>query len=417
MVPTGPHNTGNPYPVTVLMREAAVSRSFDQTLSRNHTHAVKLDARKAVFGKQDVIPVWVADMDFAAPEAVTQALVERAQHPVYGYTLFPDSLYQAMIDWFADRHGWQIERDWILMAPGVVPTLHAACMAYAEPGQGVIVQPPVYPPFFSSVQHSDRTVIENPLRRDDSTGRYHMDLEHLEQCAARPDARVLILCSPHNPVGRIWSEAELREVLAIARRHGLVVVSDEIHCDLTYDDAPRHRVLATLAAPGDALVTTVAPSKSFNLPGLGLSALVIADPERRRAMKEIFQTLHMPQCNPFSVAGFEAGYRAGGPWLDELLGYLKANRDYVCEQVEQRLPGVSVSAPEATYLLWLDCRSLGLTDAELKRFFVRDAGVGMNPGITFGDQGSGFMRLNIGCPRSVLTEVLDRIADALAARG
>ncbi|WP_322001686.1 PatB family C-S lyase [Marinobacter alexandrii] len=393
---------------------------FDQPVARDHTCSVKFDARKAVFGREEVIPVWVADMDFAAPEAVTQALVARAQHPVYGYTLFPDSLFQSMIDWFQNRHGWAIERDWILMAPGVVPSLHAACLAYSEPGQGVIIQPPVYPPFFSSIRQCDRTVIENPLilgsDAGEGPGRYRMDLEHLEQCAARADARVLMLCSPHNPVGRVWTEDELREVLAIARKHNLVVLSDEIHCDLTFDDGPRHSMLATLAEPDDAVVTTIAPSKSFNMPGLGLSAVVIPDIERRNALKTVFQTMHMPQCNPFSVAGFEAGYKDGGPWLDELQVYLQGNRDYVVEAVNRRLSGIRVFAPEATYLMWLDCRALGLSDAELKRFFVQEAGVGMNPGISFGEPGSGFMRLNIGCPRSVLTEVLDRIEAALVAR-
>ncbi|MEP5177033.1 MalY/PatB family protein, partial [Marinobacter alexandrii] len=313
-----------------------------------------------------------------------------------------------------------IERDWILMAPGVVPSLHAACLAYSEPGQGVIIQPPVYPPFFSSIRQCDRTVIENPLilgsDAGEGPGRYRMDLEHLEQCAARADARVLMLCSPHNPVGRVWTEDELREVLAIARKHNLVVLSDEIHCDLTFDDGPRHSMLATLAEPDDAVVTTIAPSKSFNMPGLGLSAVVIPDTERRNALKTVFQTMHMPQCNPFSVAGFEAGYKDGGPWLDELQVYLQGNRDYVVEAVNRRLSGIRVFAPEATYLMWLDCRALGLSDAELKRFFVQEAGVGMNPGISFGEPGSGFMRLNIGCPRSVLTEVLDRIEAALVAR-
>ena len=390
---------------------------FDQPLSRENTCSVKFDARKAVFGREDVVPVWVADMDFAAPEAVTEALKQRAEHPVYGYTLFPESLYQSMIDWFRQRHGWEIRREWILMAPGVVPSLHAACLAYAGPGEGVIVQPPVYPPFFSSVKLTGRSVVENSLiadRSEDGEIRYTMDLEHLEACAARPENRVLMLCSPHNPVGRVWSEQELRAVLDIARRHDLVVLSDEIHCDLVFPDAPRHRMLATLAQPDDALVTAVAPSKSFNMPGLGLSALVIPDQSRRQAIKAVFDQMHLPQCNPFSVAGFEAGYRAGGPWLDQLMAYLQRNRDYVVDAVS-RLPGITTFAPEGTYLMWLDCRELGLDDAGLKRFFVQEAGVGMNPGISFGGPGSGFMRLNIGCPRPTLVEVLDRIEQALSA--
>ncbi|AZT85571.1 putative C-S lyase [Marinobacter sp. NP-4(2019)] len=387
---------------------------FDTLVIREQTCSVKFDARRAVFGTEDVMPLWVADMDFPAPEAVTRALEARARHPIYGYSLFPDSLYQSMMDWFRDRHGWSIERDWILMAPGVVPSLHAACMAFAEPGEGVIIQSPVYPPFFSAIRQTGRTVIENPL--DCVDGRYQMNLEHLEQCAARDDARLLVLCSPHNPVGRVWSDEELRAVLDIARRHGLVVLSDEIHCDLVYPDKPVHCVLDRLAGPEDALVTAVAPSKTFNMPGLGLSALVISDPDRRQAMKTVFDSLHMLQCNPFSIAGFEAGYRFGGPWLDELMAYLQQNRDYVADYLTQRLPEITLSVPEGTYLLWLDCRVLALGDKDLKQFFVRDAGVGMNPGLTFGDCGSGFMRMNIGCPRAVLEQALERIEAAIVRR-
>ncbi|MGB2115134.1 MAG: aminotransferase class I/II-fold pyridoxal phosphate-dependent enzyme, partial [Marinobacter adhaerens] len=196
--------------------------------------------------------------------------------------------------------------------------------------------PPVYPPFFSSVQQTGRVVIENPLVQHAETGQYRMDLEHLEQCAARPDARILMFCSPHNPVGRVWSEDELKAVLEIARRHQLTVLTDEIHCDLVYPDKPAHTMLARLAGEQDALVTAIAPSKSFNMPGLGLSALVIPDAERRRAIRTVFDSLHLPQCNPFSVAGFEAGYRHGGEWLDQLMGYLQGNRDFVLEQVAKR---------------------------------------------------------------------------------
>lgn len=391
-----------------------MATDFDNLVRREQTCSVKFDARKAVFGREDVMPLWVADMDFAAPAAVTRALEARARHPVYGYTLFPDSLYQSMIDWFADRHGWVIEREWILMAPGVVPSLHAACLAFAGAGEGVIIQPPVYPPFFSSVRQTGRTVIENPLQ--ETGGYYHMDLAHLEACAAREEARVLLLCSPHNPVGRVWREEELQQVLDIARRHRLVVVSDEIHCDLVYPDKPRHHVLARLAGPDDALITAVAPSKTFNMPGLGLSALVVPDPARRQALKTVFDSMHMSQCNPFSVTGFEAGYRNGAPWLDELLPYLQANRDFVAAHLRHRLPEIAVTEPEGSYLLWLDCRALALTDPELKRFFIEEAGIGMNPGISFGDAGHGFMRMNVGCPRALLAEALERMEQAVSAR-
>jgi cystathionine beta-lyase len=206
---------------------------------------------------------------------------------------------------------------------------------------------------------------------------------------------------------------ELESVLAIARRHDLVVLSDEIHCDLVFPDKPRHRVLATLAKPEDQLITAVAPSKSFNMPGLGLSALVSSNRKVLGAMRAEFERWHMPQCNPFSIAGFEAGYREGGSWLDELMTYLQGSRDEVIETIRSRLPGIRVQEPEGSYLLWLDCRELGLTNAQLKRFFVQEAGVGLNPGYTFGSQGSGFMRLNLGSPRPVLREALARIEKAL----
>ncbi|MCL7942831.1 PatB family C-S lyase [Marinobacter sp. ATCH36] len=387
--------------------------SFDRLLRRENTCSVKFDARKAVFGREDVIPLWVADMDFPAPEAVTQALEDRARHPVYGYTLFPESLYESIIDWFKSRHGWTIKRDWLLMAPGVVPSIHAAAMAFAGKGEGIIIQPPVYPPFFSSIQKTGRVVIESPLELVD--GRYQMNLEHLEACAAREDARVLLLCSPHNPVGRVWTQSELMAVLTIARRHNLVVLSDEIHCDLTYPDASAHQMLANLAREDDALVTAVAPTKTFNMPGLGLSALVVANAEHRKALKDVFDAMHMIQCNPFSIAGFEAGYRNGSQWLDQLMGYLQGNRDYVMGYVQQHLPAIKVTEPEGTYLLWLDCRALEMDDSDLKRFFVHQAGIGMNPGITFGEAGSGFMRMNIGCPRQVLETALNQIRQALEA--
>lgn len=388
-----------------------MSFDFDQIIHREQTQSVKYDARRAVFGSDSVMPLWVADMDFAAPEAVTQALIERARHPVYGYSLFPGSLYQAMIDWFAERHAWRIEREWILMAPGVVPSIHAAIMAFAQPGEGIIIQSPVYPPFFGSVGKTGRRLIENPLRLEN--GRYRMDLEHLEQCAA-DGAKMLLLCTPHNPVGRVWDEDELRAVLAIARRHGLVVLSDDIHCDLVFP-GNRHLMLANLAEEGDQLITAVAPSKTFNIPGLGLSALVVPDAEHRKALKQVFETLNMEQANPFSLTAFEAAYRHGAPWLDALLGYLQENCRFVSEYLRQHIPRISMIEPEGTYLLWLDCRGLGLSDAGLKAFFIRRAGLGLNPGISFGEGGSGFMRLNIGTRRANLQQALEQLRLAVEA--
>lgn len=382
---------------------------FDRMIDRTGTHAVKYDARQAVFGRADVLPLWVADMDFAAPEAVTQALVERARHPVYGYSLFPDSLYEALIDWFARRHGWTVSRESILMAPGVVPSLHAAVTAFTAPGDGVIVQPPVYPPFFTAISRTGRRVVENPLLPD-SDGCWRMDPDGLERCA-RDGAKLLLLCSPHNPVGRVWREDELQALLAIARRYGMTLLSDDIHCDLTWP-GHRHCMLATLADADETVITAVAPSKSFNIPGLGLSALVVPDPACRAALRRVFEAWHLEQANPFSIAAFEAAYRHGGAWLDDLLAYLQGNRAFVCDFLAAHLPAIRPAPAEGTYLLWLDCRALGLSDAALRAFFVDEAGLGLNPGTAFGTGGSGYMRLNLGTRRVVLEEALVRLRQA-----
>jgi len=385
---------------------------FDREIPRDGTSSVKHDGRAAYFGTPDVLPLWVADMDFAAPEAVTHALSARAAHPVYGYTFYPDSLYDALIAWLKKRHGWAVEREWIVMAPGVVPSLHAAALAFAQPGEGVIVQPPVYFPFFSCVTTTERRLILNPLRLEN--GRYGIDFAHLEHCAA-DGARLLLLCSPHNPVGRVWTREELTEILRIARRHDLVVLSDEIHADLIYP-GERHTALATLAGDTDNLVTAVAPSKTFNIPGLGLSCLIVPNPAHRAAITKVFDTLHLGHSNPFSITAFEAAYRGGEAWLDSLLDYLRDTRDFVGSYLAEHLPAIRLIQPEGTYLLWLDCRGLGMNDEQLRDFFVHQAKVGMNPGTVFGTGGSSFMRLNIASPRHIVAAALDRIAAALNAR-
>ncbi len=389
-----------------------MSIDFDRVIERDGTASVKHDGRSAYFGTENVLPLWVADMDFAAPIAVTRALTERAAHPVYGYTLYPDSLFEALIAWLKKRHGWQVPREWIVMAPGVVPSLFATVMAYAEPGEGVIVQPPVYFPFFSAVTTNGRRLIQNPLRFEN--GRYSIDFDHLEQCAS-DGARLLLLCSPHNPVGRVWSRSELSDMLRIARRHDLTILSDEIHADLVYP-GEQHTALATLAGDNDKLITAVAPSKTFNIPGLGLSCLIAPDPVHREALKTIFDSLHMGNTNPFSIAAFEAAYRGGEAWLDSLLIYLAGNRDFVSGYLAKHLPAIRLIQPEGTYLLWLDCRNMKMSDAELREFFVSLAHVGMNPGTAFGLGGSGFMRLNIASPRPVIADALARIAQAFKAR-
>ena len=383
-----------------------MKNDFDLIIPRSGTASFKFDARNTVFGREDVIPLWVADMDFAAPAVVQQALAERAAHPVYGYTVYPESMYAALSGWLTQRHGWAVQREWIVPCPGVVPSLHAAIMALSQPGDGVIVQPPVYAPFLAAPPTAGRSLLLNPLKLED--GRYRFDLDDFERCAA-DGARLLILCSPHNPVGRVWQPQELQALLEICQRFGITVVSDEIHADLTYPGT-QHLPLAKLAQDKVNVITAVAPSKTFNIPGLGLSALIVPDERDRAAIGKAFDTLHVSAANPFSIAAFEAAYREGAAWLDDLLAYLAATRDFVRDFIQLHLPQIRLIEPEGTYLLWLDCRAMGLNDKQLKQFFVQEAGIGLSPGAMFGAQGSGFMRMNIAAPRSIIAQALENIA-------
>ncbi|MDO7596577.1 MAG: PatB family C-S lyase [Pseudomonadota bacterium] len=381
---------------------------FDLVIDRAGSASVKLDACKAVFATEDVIPLWVADMDFAAPKAVSDALTQRAQHPIYGYSLYPETMFTAMQAWFLRRHDWAIKRETIVMCPGVVPSMHAAIMALSEIGDKVIVQPPVYPPFYSAVKETGREILLNTLKL--SEGQYSIDFEHLEQCAAS-GAKLLLLCSPHNPVGRVWQRDELERVLDIARRYQLTIISDEIHADLIYPDY-RHIPLATLA-DDVVIVTAISPSKSFNIAGLGLSCLVVNELHHRKAINGVFESLHISACNPFSITAFEAAYLGGEKWLDELMVYIDGTHRQVIDYFETNSLNIKVIGSQGTYLLWLDCRSMALNDEELKLFFINKAKVGMNTGISFGEGGSGFMRMNIASPRAVIIQALENIKKAL----
>lgn len=382
---------------------------FDLPINREGTNSVKFDGRSHYFGTTEVTPLWVADMDFAVPECVTRALHQRLDHPVFGYSLYPESLYQATIDWFARRHQWSIEREWILMAPGVVPSLFAAVQAFAKEGEGVIVQSPVYFPFFSAVTTNRRRLINNPLR--ESARGYEIDFDHLEKCAQQ-GARVLMLCTPHNPVGRVWTVAELEQVLEIARQFNLTIISDDIHCDLVYP-GHTHTMLGRLAQPGDKIITTVSPNKTFNIAGLGLSALVIPDKSQREAMKHMFETLHMGNNNPFSICAYEAAYTGGDAWLESLMVYLDKTRNFAADFIAREMTGIKMHKPEATFLLWLDCRGLGMDDKSLRDFFIHQCGLGLSPGSVFGEGGSGFMRMNIGTRLVNIQMALEKLARQL----
>lgn len=384
-----------------------MSDLFDRVIKRAGTDSTKFDGRLGIFGHAHVMPLWVADMDFAAPAEVTHALIKRASHPIYGYTLFPESLYESLIDWLKLRHHWQVEREWIVMSPGVVPSLTATIMALTQPGEQVIVQPPVYFPFFSAVTKTGRELVRNPLQLKDS--RYTLNFDQLEQIGA--DARILLFCSPHNPVGRVWSKSELEQLIEMANKHSWLIISDEIHADLVYSNI-QHHPLASLTDNPENIITAIAPSKTFNIPGLHLSALIVPNKTHRAAITQFFDMIHVSAANPFSIAAFETAYRHGTEWLDELMVYLKDTREVVSTYFSEHLPCIQLIKPEGTYLLWLDCRALNMNDNQLKHFFVHEAEVGLSPGVLFGREGSGFMRMNIGTPRHNILTALENIKKA-----
>jgi cysteine-S-conjugate beta-lyase len=381
---------------------------FDHIINREVTASLKYDGRENMFGDASVIPLWVADMDFATPIAVTKALADRANHPIYGYSAFPESMLSALIDWLNLRHGWHIKREWIVMCPGIVPSLHAAITALTDDQDAVIIQPPVYFPFFSAVTDTGRNLMLNTLRFENN--QYGFDFENFEECSSQ--ASMLLLCSPHNPVGRVWRQDELKQLLGIAEKYNLIIVADEVHADLVYPEA-KHCVLEPLSAYSKNIITAVAPSKTFNIPGLNLSALIIPDPQQRAKVSNLLERSHVSAANPFSIVAFEAAYKNGADWLDALIIYLKETCRFVIEYIRDYLPKIRVIQPEGSYLLWLDCRGLGLNDHQLKIFFVKQAGVGLSPGSLFGEPGSGFMRMNLAAPRQVIATALKQISIAM----
>ncbi len=401
-----------------------LSHSFDEVVAREGTQSLKFDGRFATFGTHDVMPMWVADMDFAVPEAITKALQARANHPLYGYSIAPESLYESLIDWLLAKHDWQVKREWIVLTPGVVPSLNLVVAALTAENAGVIVQPPVYFPFFSAVTNQNRRLIENPLvlhDGDTNHAQYAMDVEHLDACAR--EATLLLLCSPHNPVGRVWSQGELLQLLAIAQKHDLIVLSDEIHADLVYTNA-KHHLLSRLALESEKLIsdeshriiTAVSPSKTFNIPGLGLSALIIPNAAHRQAIQSHLNKMGVSVANPFNLVAFEAAYREGDDWLNALMAYLQNTCDEAIEFIQTHLPAIKVIRPQGTYLLWLDCRKLKLDHAALNHFFIQEAKLGLSPGAMFGRGGEGFMRMNIGTPKANVMAALLRLKASLAMK-
>lgn len=379
--------------------------NFDERIDRTQTNSIKYDGRKMFFGNADLLPLWVADMDFRTPDFIVDAVKKRAEHEIFGYTFRAESYNQSIVNWLKRRHNWEIKPEWISFSPGVVAGLTLAIEAFSKPGDGVIVQPPVYFPFFDSVKGTGREMIENPLRLEN--GRYYFDLEDLKS-KITPTSRLLLLSNPHNPGGTAWNEKELTELAKICLENKILIVSDEIHSDLIFDGF-KHTPLAGISEEiAQNCVICMAPSKTFNTAGLTTSFLVIPNKRHFVAYERVMRLPHLHMGNIFGTVALEAAYTHGEEWLSQLIQYLQGNYTFLEQFFNDHLPEVKVMRPEATYLIWLDFSAFGLTDEVLNQKLI-DNGIGLNRGVQFGKQGSGYMRINIGCPRSILEEALIRI--------
>jgi len=383
--------------------------NFNEIIPREGTNCIKYDAREWLFKTNDVLPLWVADTDFRTPDFIAEAIKKRAEHEIYGYTFKPDSYFDAVIGWMKRRHNWTIEKEWISSSPGVVAGLTLAIETFSKPGDGVIVQPPVYFPFFESVKGTKRKMVENPLKIEN--GRYTLDFEDLRSKIDK-NTRLLLLCNPQNPGGMVWTQNELEKLAEICLENNIIVISDEIHSDLVFT-GNRHIPFATLSEEtAKNSVICMAPSKTFNVAGLASSLVIIPDKTKKARYERALNVGHLGMGNIFGSVALEAAYSNGDKWLDQLLDYLWENYLFLENFITKNLPKVKVMKPEATYLIWLDFREYGMNDEELMQFTVEKAKVGLNNGGRFGTGGDGWLRLNIGCPRSVLEEGLNRLKEA-----
>ena len=382
---------------------------FDKTIDRRATNSYKWDS-----APEGVLPMWVADMDFRTAPAIIDALQKRVAHGIFGYTRVPAAYYDAVTSWFSRRHGWDIDREWIIYTSGVVPAVSAVIKALTVPGDKVIVQTPVYNCFFSSIRNNGCEIVSNPLRRTADT--YEMDFDALERCAADPRAKVMLLCNPHNPAGRVWTPDELTRLGNICLRNGVTVVADEIHCELVYQGF-KYTPFASLS---DAFlhrsVTCVSPSKAFNIAGLQIANIVAFDNDLRSRIDKAININEVCDVNPFGVAATIAAYNEGEEWLNQLVDYLHGNYEAMAEFCRRELPEFPITRLEGTYLVWMDCSSLGMPSDALEHALLDDARLWLNAGTMYGAEGEGYMRWNIACPRSVMLDGLNRFLNFVRSR-
>jgi cysteine-S-conjugate beta-lyase len=386
--------------------------NFDEPAIREGTNCIKYDLREETFGVKDVIPMWVADMDFNTPDFVIKSLQTRLNHEVYGYSFRPPEYFQSITNWLKVRHSWPVEKEWICFSPGIVPALNFCTLAFTGPGDNIIVQPPVYFPFFSSVESHGRKIIYNRLIESD--GKWLMDYDSLI-AGIDGKTKMIIISNPHNPIGRVWTPDELNKLADICLKNNILILSDEIHCDLVLPGFI-HTPIAKLSEKiAENTITFIAPSKTFNLAGLSTSSVIISNPVLRKSFNKVVENLHVGNGNIFGTIASISAYSHGHQWLDALIDYIDHNIDFVIDYCSKMIPEVIPVQPEATYMIWLDCRKFGMSGKELQNFFVNRAGIGMNEGSTFGPGGEGFMRMNLATPHQTVMKAMEQIEKAVAS--
>ena len=384
--------------------------NFDEIIDRHNTGAIKIEKCKALFGTDDLIPLWVADMDFRTPEFITNSIIQRLEHPILGYTTACEDYYQSVLNWIEHLHHWKVERQWLGFLPGIVPGLAFSVNAFTQPNDEIIVQPPVYPPFLNVPTKNDRKVVYNPLK--EINGRFEMDFDDLER-KITGRTRLFILCNPHNPGGRAWDKDTLIQLAEICYKHGILVVSDEIHSDMALP-GNRHTPFATASELAEQnSITYMAPSKTFNMAGLISSSYIIPNKDIRKKFSEYLENSELANGNIFAYFAARAAYQNGTEWLKQMIDYIQGNMEYVVDFLHQHIPQIKPMIPQASFLIWLDCSGMNMNSNEIQDFMVKKAKLGLNKGITFGPGGERHLRLNIGCPRSVLNEAMSLLKKAM----
>lgn len=385
--------------------------NFDEVIDRSGTRAAKYDERTKKFGTNDVIPLWVADMDFRTAQPIVDACRAKAEEGIWGYTSRPASYFEAVQQWEQRRKGWTPDTALMSWSLGVVPALSTVIRVFSQPDEKVLIQTPVYPEFYEVAENLDREVVENKMIEENGTWRVDWaDFEEkVKQC------RVFLLCNPHNPLGLVWEPEDLRRMAELCIANGTILVSDEIHADLIFN-GKRHTPTASLSEEiKNNIITCVSATKTFNLAGLQASTTIFPNAEMKAKFDAFWQGMDVHRNNSFSSVAMEAAYREGEEWLEQLLEYLSGNFDYICDYLKENIPQIRTYRPDATYLMWLDCRDLGLSNEELRDFFIHKAGLGLNEGWAFGRSLSGYMRLNVACPRCVLEKAMAQLKAAVDA--